>query len=62
MMSVLPEGKPIWRGPCRKVDVEVIDIRLTKGKDGGDKNEPEDPDGWEAEISKAGAGGGLRVL
>ena len=31
-LTILPEGKPLWDGPCRKVDVEEVDVRPTGGK------------------------------
>ena len=55
MVSVLPEGKPLWGGQCRKVDIVEVDVRPTGGK--GSENGPGDLDAWEVEISKAGAGG-----
>ena len=27
MVSVLPEGKPLFRGPCRRVNIEEVDVR-----------------------------------
>ena len=48
-VSILPEGKPLWGGQCRKVEVEVVDPYLV--------DDPKDPDAWEKEISKAGIGG-----
>ena len=56
MVSILPEGKPLWGGPCQRVEVEEVDLRPC-GVKGGEKNDPEDPDAWEAEIGKAGFGG-----
>ena len=40
MTSVLPEGKPVFfgGGPCRKVEIEKVDIRPAGGKDS-----PDDP-------------------
>ena len=35
-------GKPLWGGPCRKVDIEEVYVRPTGGK--GSENDPEDPD------------------
>ena len=55
MVSVLPEGKPLWGGPCRKVGFGEVDVRPSGGKES--KNDPEDPATWEVEISKAGASG-----
>ena len=55
-ISILPEGKPLWGRPCQKVEVEEIDVRPI-GVKGGEKNDLEDPDAWEAEISRAGRGG-----
>ena len=63
MVSILLEGKPLWGGPCQKIEIEEIDVRPIGVKGGairvkgGEKNDPEDPDAWEAEISKAGIGG-----
>ena len=36
MVSILPEGKPLWGGPCRKVEVEEVDVRPAGGKDNPD--------------------------
>lgn len=41
-------------GPYQKVEIDEIDIRPAGGK--GSQNDLEDPEEWEAEISKAGAG------
>ena len=54
-VSILPEGKPLWGGPCRKVDVKEVDVRLTGGK--GSDQDPEKPDAYEKEIGKTGIGG-----
>ena len=51
----LPEGKPLWGGLCRKVDIEEVDIRPAGRQ--GDQGDPEDPEAWEKEISKTGEGG-----
>ena len=50
-VSLLPEGKPLWGGPCQKVDIDEVDVRPTGGK--GSDQDPEDPDAWEKEIGKA---------
>ena len=55
-VSILPEGKPLWGGPCQKIEIEGVDVRPTGAK-GSEKNDLEDPDAWEAEIRKAGIGG-----
>ena len=58
MVSILPEGKPLWGGggACQKIEIEEVDVRPI-GTKGSEKNDPEDPDAWEAEISKAGIDG-----
>ena len=30
-VSLLPEGKPLWGGPCQKMDIDEVDVRLEKG-------------------------------
>ena len=32
MVSILQEGRPLWRGPCRKVEIEEADVRPSGGK------------------------------
>ena len=49
MVSILPEGKPLFGGPCRKVEVEEVDVRPV--------DDPKDPEAWEKEIMKEGAEG-----
>ena len=49
-------GETTWGGPCQKVEIEEVDVRPSGAK-GSEKNDPEDPDVWEAEISKAGRDG-----
>ena len=49
IVSILPEGKLLWGGSCQRVEIEEVDIRPCRVK-GGEKNHPEDPDAWEAEI------------
>ena len=39
-VSILPEGKPLWGGPCQKVDMEESDVRPTGGK--GSEQDPAD--------------------
>ena len=56
MVSILPEGKALWGGPCQKVQVEEVDVRACGAK-GSENNDPEDPDAWEAEISMTGKEG-----
>ena len=56
MVSILPEGKPLWGGPCQRVVIEEVDLRPC-GVKGGENNDPEDPNAWEAEMSKVGFGG-----
>ena len=41
MTSVLPEGKLLWGGPCRKVEVEEVEVEPMGGK--GSKEDPGDP-------------------
>ena len=48
-VRILPEGKPLWGGPCQRIDIEEVDVRLS----GGNESE-QDPDRWEQEIGKAG--------
>ena len=48
-VSILPEGKPLWGGSCRKVEVEEVDLRPV--------DDPKDPGAWEKEINKTGKGG-----
>ena len=55
MVRILPEGKPMWGGPCQKVEGQGETHRCQRGE----KNDPENPDAWEAEISKPGRGGAL---
>ena len=52
MVSILPEGKPLWGGTCPKINVEEVDIWP-----GGGKESEKDPEEWEKEIRKAGIGG-----
>ena len=54
-VSILPEGKPRWRGRCQEVDIEEVDVRPTGGR--GSKQDPYDPEAWEKENGKAGIGG-----
>ena len=54
MTSILPEGKPLWGGPCRKAEIEEVYVRPTGGKDSRD--DPKTPDAWEKEIGKIGKG------
>ena len=54
-VSILPEEKPLWGGPCRKIEIEEVDVRPTGGK--GSEQDAEDPEAWENEIGKAGIGG-----
>ena len=44
-----------WEGPCGKIEIEEVDVRLTGGKD--TKDDPRNPDAWEKEIGKIGKGG-----
>lgn len=55
MVSILPEGKPLWGGSCRKVDIVEVDVRPPGGKDRQDDHK--NPDAWEKEISRVGKGG-----
>ena len=52
MVSILPEGKPLWRRPCQKIEIEEVDVRPTRGK----KSE-KDPEEWEKKVRKAEIGG-----
>ena len=49
MASILPEGKPLWGGSCRKVEVEEVDLCPV--------NDLKGPEEWEKEIGKEGIGG-----
>ena len=51
MVSILPEGKPLFGGPCQKVEIEEVDVRPSGGKES-----EKDPEEWEKEIGKAGKG------
>ena len=42
IVSILPEGKPLWEGPCQKIVIEEVDVRPIGAK-GIEKNDPEDP-------------------
>ena len=53
MVSILPEGKPLWGRPCQK-GIEEVDLRPRGGK--GSEQDPDDPEAWEKEIQKAGRG------
>ena len=55
-VSILPEGKPLWGGPCQKIEIEEVDVRPI-GVKGSGKDDQEDPDARETETSKAGSGG-----
>ena len=52
MVSILSEVKPLFGGPCRRVEIEEVDVRPC----GGPESE-KDPEEWEKEIGKAGKGG-----
>ena len=55
MVRILPEGKPLWVGPCRKIEIGEVDIRPTGGQDSPDN--PRNPNAWEKEMSKEGSVG-----
>ena len=55
VVSILPEWKPLWGGPCRKMGVDEVDVRPTGGK--GSEQDPADLAAWENEIGKAERGG-----
>ena len=40
MVNILPGGEPLWGAPCRKVEVEEVDVRPS-GARGSEKNDPE---------------------
>ena len=42
LVSILPEGKPLWGGSCQKVEVEEVDLCPV--------NDPKDPEEWEKEL------------
>ena len=46
------EGKLLWGGPCQRIEIEEVDVRLTGGKES-----EKDPEEWEKEIRKVGIGG-----
>ena len=48
-VSILPEGKPLWGGPCHKTKIEEVDLCPV--------DDQKDPEEWENEIGKAGMGG-----
>ena len=52
MVSILPEGKPLWGGTFQKIEIEEVDVRP-----GGGKESEKDPEEWKKEIGKAGIGG-----
>ena len=52
LVSILAEGKPLWGGPCQKIEIEEIDVRPAGGKES-----EKDPEEWEKGIKKAGIGG-----
>ena len=56
MVSVLPEDKPLWGGPCRKVEIEGVNVRPAGGGEDS-KDDPKNSDAWEKEIGKIGKGG-----
>ena len=49
MVSIQLEGKRLWGGSCRKVEVEHVDLCPV--------NDPNNPEEWQKEIGKAGIGG-----
>ena len=51
-VSILPERKPLWGGPCQRIEIEEVGVRPSGGKES-----EQDPDAWEQEIGKAGRGG-----
>lgn len=53
-IGLLPEGRPLWGGPCLKVDIKEVDVKPSGAK--SSEQDPNDPGGWETEIQKAGAG------
>ena len=57
---VLPEGRPLFGGPFRRVDIEEVEVRPCGGK--GSNQDPEDPEACEREIGKAGLGGAYIYL
>ena len=30
MVSILPEGKPLWGGPCQRIEIEEVDARRNR--------------------------------
>ena len=42
-------------GPCRKIEIEEVDVRPAGGTDSQD--DPKKPGAWEREISRVGKGG-----
>ena len=56
-VSILLEGKPLWEGPCQKVNIDEVDLKPSRAK--GSEQDPDDPDAWEMEIRRVGVGGAL---
>ena len=54
MVSILPEGKPLYGGPCQRIDIKEVVVRPCRGKGSGE--DPGDPKACEKEISRAGIG------
>ena len=52
MVSILPEGEPLWGGPCQRIEIEEVDVRPAGGKES-----EKDLEEWEKEIKKAVIGG-----
>ena len=44
IVSTLPEGKPLFGGPCQKVEIEEVDVRPV--------DDPKELESWEKEIRK----------
>ena len=49
MVSILPEGKPLFEGPCQEAEIEEVEVQPM--------DDPKDPGAWEKEIGKEGVGG-----
>ena len=49
MVSILPEGKPLFGGLSQKVEIKEVDVRPV--------DDPKDSEVWEKEIGKEGVGG-----
>ena len=49
MVSILPERKHLFGGPCHTIEITKVGVRPTAGK--GSEQDPECPDAWEKEAA-----------